>query len=125
MTTSITRPHLDSAGIILSTLCFLHCLAVPFIATGALIWMASETIHFGLTISLAGIVMFVAWPSYQQHRRAVVPTLMGTGLILLIIALLSEEALGENVETILTSFGSVVLVVGHVLNHRLRRSCSV
>ncbi len=123
MTTSITRPQLDTAGIILSTLCFLHCLAVPFIATSALVWIASETIHVGLTIALAGIVMFVAWPSYQWHRRAVVPTLLGSGLILLLTALLSEDLLGEHAETILTSVGSVILVIGHILNHRFRGLC--
>jgi len=125
MTTSITRPQLDTAGIILSTLCFLHCLAVPFIATGALIWIASETIHIGLTIALAGIVMFVAWPSYQLHRRAVVPALLASGLILLIAALLTEDMGGESTETVLTSLGSIVLVLGHILNHRFRGLCRV
>jgi len=123
MTTSITRPRLDVAGIILSTLCFLHCIAVPFIATGALVWMASEAIHIGLTIAVAGIVMFVAWPGYQRHRRAVVPTLLVSGLAMLIVAALVEDTLGERVEAGLTTLGSIILVLGHILNQRFRRTC--
>jgi len=118
MTTTITRPPLDMTGIILSTLCLLHCLAVPIIATGALVWVASEAIHISFTIALAGIVLLVAWPSYQRHRRAVVPAFLVGGLLLLIVAVLSESILGESAETILTSFGSVMLVFGHVLNLR-------
>ena len=123
MTTSTTRPPLDATGIIFSSLCFLHCLAVPFIATGALAWVASEVIHIGLTIVLAGVVLLVALPSYKQHRHAVVPTLLLSGLALLIVAVLTEGVLGESAETSLTALGSVVLLLGHVLNLRFRRSC--
>ena len=123
MTTSIARPRLDATGIILSTLCFLHCLAVPLIATGALAWVASEAIHIGLTITLAGVVVLVAWPGYQRHRRAVVPALLVGGLALLIVAVLGEDALGDYTETSLTALGSVVLVLGHILNLRFRRTC--
>ena len=123
MTTRTTRPPLDATGIILSTLCFLHCLAVPFIATGVLAWVASEVIHIGLTIALAGVVVLVAWPSYQRHRRAIVPTLLVSGLTLLIVAVLGEDALGESAETSLTALGSVVLVLGHILNLRFRNTC--
>ena len=123
MTTSTTRPPLDATGIILSSLCFLHCLAVPFIATGALAWVASEAIHIGLTIILAGVVLLVAFPSYKQHRHAIVPTLLVSGLALLIVAVLTEDVLGESAETSLTAIGSVVLLLGHVLNLRFRRTC--
>ena len=122
MTNSIARPQLDTMGIVFSILCFLHCLAVPLIATGALAWVASESIHIGLTIVLSGIVVLVAWPSYQRHRRAVVPLLLVSGLALLIAAVLSEDALGERGETILTALGSVALVLGHILNLRFRNT---
>lgn len=123
MTVRATRPPLDATGIILSSLCFLHCLAVPFIATGVLAWVASEAIHIGLTIALAGVVVFVAWPSYQWHRRAVVPVFLVGGLVLLTVAVLGEGILGEYAETSLTALGSVVLVLGHILNLRFRRTC--
>ena len=123
MATSITRPRLDATGIILSSLCFLHCLAVPFIATGALAWVASEAIHIGLTIALAGVVVLVAWPGYQRHRRAIVPALLMGGLAVLIVAVVGEDALGAYAETSLTALGSVVLVLGHILNLRFRRTC--
>ena len=121
MTTATTHPRLDATGIVLSTLCFLHCLAVPLIATGALAWVASEAIHIGLTMALSGVVVLVAWPSYKRHRRAIVPALLIGGLALLIGAVLGEDALGETGETLLTAMGSVLLVAGHMLNLRYRR----
>ena len=119
----ISRSSLDATGIVFSVLCFLHCLAVPLIATGALAWAASEAIHTGLTIALACVVLLVAGPGYRQHRRAVVPFLLLGGLALLIVAVLAGESFGENTETSLTIFGSVVLVIGHILNLWYRKAC--
>ncbi|MEM1094097.1 MAG: MerC domain-containing protein [Bacteroidota bacterium] len=121
MSTLTAHSRLDATGIFLSTLCFLHCLAVPLIATGALAWMASEAIHIGLTVVLSGIVLLVAWPSYKRHRNALVPALLISGLALLIGAVLGEEALGENGETLVTVVGSVLLIAGHIVNLRAKR----
>ncbi len=105
MTVRATRPPLDATGITLSALCFRHFLAVPLVATGMLAWMASEVIHIGLTIALAGVIVFVARPSYQRHRHAVVPALLGVGLTVLIVAILGEDVLGEYAESGLTALG--------------------
>lgn len=122
MTTVVsTRRPLDAVGILLSVLCLIHCLAVPLIATGALAWMASESIHIGLTLALAGVVFAVAWPSYKRHRQAIVPVLLLTGVTLLVVAVVGEERLGEAFETGLTAVGSMILVLGHILNLRLQR----
>ncbi|MEM1116640.1 MAG: MerC domain-containing protein [Bacteroidota bacterium] len=118
METATARPRLDAAGIALSALCIVHCLAIPLVATGALAWAASESIHIGLTVVLALIVVAVAVPSYRRHRRAIVPVLLGGGLALLIAALTVGEAAGETAETVLTVIGSVVLIAGHVVNLR-------
>ncbi len=121
MTSTTARPQLDALGITLSALCFLHCLAVPLIATGALAWVASEAIHIGLTVALSGVVLLVAWPSYKRHRKTIVPALLAGGLALLIAAVLGEETFGERAETLLTVLGSITLILGHVLNLRYRR----
>ncbi|MEM1125452.1 MAG: MerC domain-containing protein [Bacteroidota bacterium] len=120
MTTTTSRvSRLDATGICLSALCVVHCLAVPLIATGALAWMASESIHTGLTVALLVIVLAVALPGYRRHRRAIVPALLTGGVVLLGGAVLVGEALGELGEVGLTVLGSVVLIAGHVLNLRL------
>ncbi|MEM1055400.1 MAG: MerC domain-containing protein [Bacteroidota bacterium] len=117
---SAPKSGLDAAGIALSALCILHCLAIPLIATGALAWAASESIHIGLTVALALIVLLVAIPSYQRHRRLAVPVLLVGGVALLVAGLTIGEAMGETAEILLTVLGSVVLITGHVLNIRLR-----
>ena len=111
-------PRLDATGIALSTLCLVHCLAVPLVATGALAWAASESIHLGLTAALAVVVVAVAQSSYRRHGQPVVPALLAGGLALLVAAATVGEALGG--ETALTVVGSLVLVAGHAVNLRLR-----
>lgn len=114
MTTA--SPRLDATGLALSALCLVHCLAVPLIATGALAWAASESIHIGLTVALAVVVAAVALPGYRHHRRPIVPALLIGGLVFLVAAV----TVGEAAETLLTIVGSVTLMAGHVLNLRLR-----
>lgn len=118
MTTA--SPRLDATGLALSALCLVHCLAVPLIATGALAWAASESIHIGLTVALAVVVAAVALPGYRRHRRPIVPALLIGGLVFLVAAVTVGEAAGEAAETLLTIVGSVTLMAGHVLNLRLR-----
>lgn len=126
MITTKAHSRLDYAGIALSALCLVHCLAVPIIASGALAWVASENIHIGLTVVLLGVVIAVAMPGYRKHRKHVVPALLGAGISLLIVAVVAGEAVGELGETGLTALGSTVLVLGHVLNiHYSACSCKV
>lgn len=113
------RSPLDLVGIVLSVLCVLHCLALPLVATGALAWAASESVHLGLTLALAAVVLLVALPGYRRHRRALVPGLLLVGVALLIGAFALEETLGETGEVALTVIGSATLIVGHLLNLRL------
>ena len=115
LTVSPARPRLDVAGIALSLLCIVHCLAIPLLATGALAWAASERVHLGLTIALCLVVVLAAVPGYRRHRRAVAPALLALGLVLLVAAVG-----GAADETALTVAGSGVLVAGHGLNLRLR-----
>ncbi|MEO0557191.1 MAG: MerC domain-containing protein [Bacteroidota bacterium] len=120
MATATRNSRLDTTGLVLSALCLVHCLAVPLIATGALAWAASESIHIGLTIALAVIVVAVALPSYRRHRQLAVPALLAVGLAFLVGAVVGGEALGEMGETLLTVVGSITLMAGHVLNLRAR-----
>ncbi|MEM0962372.1 MAG: MerC domain-containing protein [Bacteroidota bacterium] len=119
-TSTAPKSRLDLVGIALSGLCLLHCLAIPLVATGALAWAASESIHIGLTVALSVVVVAVAVPSYQRHRRASIPALLVGGIALLVAAVTVGEAMGELAETLLTVAGSIVLIAGHVLNLRLR-----
>ncbi|MEM6783206.1 MAG: MerC domain-containing protein [Bacteroidota bacterium] len=113
------RSSLDLVGIVLSVLCVIHCLALPLVATGALAWAASESVHLGLALALGAVVLLVALPGYRRHRRVLVPVLLVAGVVLLVGAVLVGEALGEAGETTLTLLGSATLVVGHLLNLRL------
>ncbi|MCY4171631.1 MAG: hypothetical protein OXF08_08555 [Bacteroidetes bacterium] len=55
---------------------YIHCLAIPVIARVCSGMGSIQVIHISFTIALAGIVLLIAWPSYQRHRRAVVPALL-------------------------------------------------
>ncbi len=122
MTATTTHSRLDAVGVMLSALCLLHCLALPLLATGALTWVASERVHLSLTVALAIVVLLVAMPGYQRHRRAVVPVFLLSGLALLIAAVVAGERITEMGETAMTALGSMTLIVGHVLNLRRCRA---
>ncbi|MEM1269002.1 MAG: MerC domain-containing protein [Bacteroidota bacterium] len=116
MTAPAQRLRLDAAGITVSVLCLIHCLALPLIATGALAWLVSERVHVGLVMILSLVVIGVAGPGYRRHRRALVPALLGVGLVFLVAALVLGEPMGEHVETGGTVIGTGCLIVGHFLN---------
>ena len=112
------RARLDVTGIALSTLCLIHCLAVPLIAAGAFAWVVSESVHVVLSIALSTVVLAVVVPGYKRHRKAAAPILLVSGVALVVGAVLLGEAIGEVGETALTIVGSAALVLGHVLNIR-------
>ncbi|MGE4410254.1 MAG: MerC domain-containing protein [Sphingobium sp.] len=120
---------IEGMAVSTSMLCLVHCLALPLLlllTPGFLgLFLLSEKFHF---IALALVVpsaLAAFWLGYRRHRGAL-PALLGVaGAACLAGALLPP--VGEAAETTITVCGSLLLVVGHGLNWRLRRrvSCPV
>jgi hypothetical protein len=122
------RPSWDGLGQLLSALCIAHCVLLPLVLgvlpTLAVEMLEGEAVHQGL-VSFAALSAAAAFlPGWRLHRRADVPGLAVTGLVLLLIAaFFLPEGSSEVLETGLTLGGGVLLAVAHARNRSLCREC--
>ena len=110
---------LDRAAVLLSGLCLLHCLAVPFaLVFGPLIgqWLTnSETEVHWLLLALAVPISAVALlRGYKRHHSPLTVTMGALGLLLMFIGV--SHVIGEDWEVILTVVGVSGLLAAHVRN---------
>lgn len=117
---------LDTGAIALSSLCLLHCLALPLLAAALPLfgaWAEAEWVHgifVGIALPLTG---FALWRAHrQQPLPAVAWTAAAMGLALLLAGALEWPSHGS--ETAVTVVGSLLLAATHVWNARRRhRHC--
>ena len=114
----------DRAGVIVATLCFVHCIAGPaLIAFGSfssLIALSERTeILFMLASAMIGAA--VLFPGYRRrHRRRSCLAMFGSGMAALLAHRYAHSGLAE-VATALV--GASLIVGAHILNHRYSRRC--
>lgn len=131
---------LDKAGIILSTICVIHCIATPFLIFISP-WLAglfdSKWSHLGIFLTIIPIAYFTFYRFYKYHRNKK-PIILGSiGLLLLMSSLLSpghdweltshiHQKHANNhfhyIDTIINILGSVLLIIGHWLNIKIHKS---
>ncbi|MCC8537390.1 MerC domain-containing protein [Xanthomonas codiaei] len=113
----------DSSAIALSSLCLLHCLALPLLAAALPLlgaWNQAEWVHVIFATVAVPLSGYALW---STHRRHALPTavwaLAGCGLTGLVLG--ASGLAGERLETPITVTASLLLASAHVLNLRLRR----
>lgn len=121
---SPTTDLVEGAAISASFLCLVHCLALPLLLlalpaiAGAI--FASEMFHLvaaALVVPAAALAFFLG---YRRHR-ALFPAMLGSAGVACIVAALFP-ALGEPAAAAITVIGSLLLIGGHIVNWRLRRT---
>jgi len=109
----------NATGIAASTLCLVHCLAMPLLllALPALGWAAGEHTHKALIgVALAAALLSLG-PGYLAHRRLPVLLLGCAGLAALAAAaFVVGPRYGESAETALSVAGAIVLCAAHLRN---------
>jgi hypothetical protein len=110
---------LDRFAVVLSGLCLLHCLAVPFaILLGPMLgqWLThSETEVHWLLLALALPISAVALSrGYSRHHSPLTLVLGAAGLALMFIGV--SHVIGEDWEIILTVAGVSSLLLAHIRN---------
>ena len=112
------RRRLDRAGIVLSGLCALHCLASIVILTGLGVgghFLFHPDIHrIGLAIAVLIAAVAIGWGALR-HRRAAPFVVAMTGLSFMGGALAVPHGFEE---AVLTIIGVALVSLGHVLNLR-------
>ncbi len=117
-TNTSIRGRFDRAGIWLSGLCALHCVATIFIVSGLGVggqFLLSPDLHrFGLVIALIVAAVAIGWGALK-HRQAAPFVIAMTGLTFMGGALAVPHGVQE---AVLTIIGVSLVTCGHVLNLR-------
>jgi hypothetical protein len=117
---------LDASAVALSSLCLLHCLALPLLAAALPLfgaWAQAEWVHLLFVAIALPLTGYALWRADRRHRLPVMAwTAAGLGLGLLLAGAL--ELPSHAWETPLTVTGSLLLAATHVWNARRRhRHC--
>lgn len=116
------RERLDRAGVVLSGLCAVHCVASLVILSGLGIGgsvLLAPIIHeVGLAVACVIAGAAIGWGALK-HRRAAPFVIAMTGLTFMGGALASPHGVQE---AVLTIIGVTLVSTGHVLNLRYAHS---
>ncbi|HDS1559178.1 MerC domain-containing protein [Stenotrophomonas maltophilia] len=117
---------LDAGALALSSLCLLHCLALPLLAAALPLfgaWAQAEWVHLLFVAIALPLTGYALWRADRRHRLPVMAwTAAGLGLGLLLAGAL--ELPSHAWETPLTVTGSLLLAATHIWNARRRhRHC--
>ena len=117
---------LDGSAVAISAICALHCLALPILLVlfpllGATI-LTDESFHaILLWVILPTSVLAIAI-ARLRHKDALVLTLVGIGLLILVLAAVwAHEHAPHWVDQGMSVTGSAVLAVGHIRDYLLCR----
>ncbi len=115
----------DRLGIGLSTLCLIHCLALPVLVSLLPIVPVPEVIHEWSHPVLAVVILptIVLAIRRSAHDRRIHAYLIGGFAVILTGWAVGHSVLGFLAETTFTVAGSVLLIIGHVLNYRHHQVC--
>ncbi len=110
---------LDASAVGLSTLCLVHCLALPILAVslplaGAL--AENEWIHRALVLIVVPITGLAIWQAFPKDRVFILGAVLGVAILL---ASAFVEALHDH-ETLLTTIGALILAGAHIWRWRNR-----
>jgi hypothetical protein len=116
----------ESMAIAAAAACLAHCVALP-VLVAALPALASvipipTSFHIAALIFAVPTTLFALGIGYRRHRRSypLVAGLLGLGLLIVAVAVY-ERSPGE---APVTMAGSLVIVVAHLSNWRLRRAAA-
>jgi hypothetical protein len=124
----MARGWLDRVGMAISSLCLVHCLAVP--VTAALLPLAATSVtmpewaHLALLSAALPVAAVALSQGWCRHRRALVLLLGLGGLTLLGLGLAFHEAIIPTAGPVfwdrtITSIGALMLASAHWRNWRL------
>lgn len=113
---------LDASAVALSSLCLLHCLALPLLAAALPlfgVWAEAEWVHLVFVAIALPMTGFALWRAEHRHPLPALAWLSaGIGLALLTAGALALPS--HAWETPLTVTGSLLLAGTHIWNARRR-----
>ena len=119
--------NLDRIGITASTLCAIHCAALPFLITVLPMWgmgfLANEAVEITMiAVSLIIGVWSLSAAYRKQHHRIMPILVLISGFICIAFGHFSGI---ELLEPILIPLGGFTVATAHCINLRMLKSCPV
>ena len=117
----------DKFAVSTSTICAVHCIALPFVigvfpAISAS-FLGDEAFHVWLLWAVIPLSAFGLSLGCVQHKNKTVLIAGSMGLGFLVFAALAGHALlGENGERVTTLLGATFIALAHIRNYKLCRS---
>lgn len=116
---TIFNNHGDLLGFAGSTLCALHCSALPvLLAMGMLSgfeWMESHWVEYVFFISALVLAGSTILRSYFQHRKPLALLVVSAGFICFLIGIFQHN----HAEIGLTTLGGILIAIAHIINWRV------
>ncbi len=115
---------LDSAAVLLSALCLVHCLLLPLIIAGLPLFaqFSEGHLHAQMLVVVVPLSVVALGIGFRGHRNRSIIASGATGLMLLIIgATLAHGYLGIFADRLFTIAGAFVLATAHYHNTVLTR----
>lgn len=118
----IFNNHGDLLGFAGSTLCALHCSALPvLLAMGMLSgleWMESHWVEYAFFISAVFLAGYTILRSYLQHRKPLALIVVSAGFITFLIGIVQHN----HAEIGLTTLGGVLIAIAHMINYKAQQT---
>ena len=114
----IAQQFTDKFAISLSMLCAVHCLLLPILLVSlpslSSTQLANEALHTWMLVAVIPTSIYALTMGCKKHQRYRLLFLGGTGLILMILAILvGHQIAGEVGEKALTLLGATLVVSAH------------
>lgn len=109
---------LDASAITLSSLCMLHCLALPLLAAAlplAGVWAEAEWVHAVFVGIAAPTTAFALWRAHRQRALPLLAVASATAGLLLLLGGAAGWPTHDS-ETAMTVAGSLLLAATHGWN---------
>ena len=115
MITDRSAAALDVSAVTLSTLCVIHCLALPVLTAMlplGVTWLENEWVHRAFVLLAVPVSGSAIYTSLVNREGSAFPLAATIGLLLLGAAAFVEAL--HDWETVLTSAGALILAFAHV-----------
>lgn len=121
----VSLKHLDGAGIAVSTICAIHCVAMPLIIgslAASIGWLQSEALEWCVVAGSVAIGLRALLPSFRkQHRRKRCLGLFAAGMASILFGRLALH--GSFPDTPFVVFGAALIISAHATNHYFCARC--
>jgi hypothetical protein len=115
---------MDTLGIVASTLCLIHCAAMPLVITFlpilGLRFLEGHAAHYCLAAFVVAFALLAIVPGYLKHKKTSVLLSMLAGVGIVLLATFGAGRLfSENFELPLITIGNLIVVGTHLRNRGL------